>query len=65
MPSPPASGCATAAPEVESEAVPVEFRVQWRQLRGAGLALSDLTNEFHAWLSARGIEDDVVLRLRS
>ena len=50
---------------VESEAVPVEFRAQWRQLRGAGMVLSGLTNEFHAWLSARGIEDDVVLRLRS
>ena len=51
--------------QVESEAVPAEFRLHWRQLRGGGLALSELTEELRAWLSARGIDDEVVLRLRS
>lgn len=51
--------------QVESEAVPAEFRIQWRQLRGGGLALSELTEELRSWLLAHGIEDEVVLRLRN
>jgi ribosomal 50S subunit-associated protein YjgA (DUF615 family) len=51
--------------QVESEAVPAEFRIHWRQLRGGGLALTELTEELRAWLSAHGIEDEVVLRLRT
>ncbi|MGO9791890.1 MAG: hypothetical protein ACLP8S_21015 [Solirubrobacteraceae bacterium] len=51
--------------QVESEAVPVEHRARWRQLRGTGLPLSDLSEDFHGWLKEHGIEDDVLLRLRS
>jgi hypothetical protein len=51
--------------QVESAAVPDEFRTQWRKLRGAGLSLHEFTSEFHDWLSERGIDDDVVLRLRT
>jgi hypothetical protein len=51
--------------QVESEAVPAEFRIHWRQLRGGGLALSELTEELRAWLSEHGHEDEVVLRLRN
>jgi hypothetical protein len=51
--------------QIESETVPAEFRAQWRQLRSAGLSLDDFSAEFHAWLAERGIEEDVVLRLRN
>jgi hypothetical protein len=50
--------------QVESATVPVEFRAQWRQLRTTGLSLHEFTSEFHDWLTERGIDDDVVLRLR-
>jgi hypothetical protein len=51
--------------KIESEAIPAEFRIHWRQLRGDGLALSDLSEELRAWLSEHGIEHDVVLKLRA
>ncbi len=50
--------------QVESEAVPSEFQEQWRAVRGDGLPLAEITNEFRAWLDSRGLSGSVVLKTR-
>lgn len=50
---------------VESASVPAEFRDQWRAVRSEGLALSDLTPQFSAWLTTQGLSKSVVVVLQS
>lgn len=50
--------------QVETEAVPPEHQEQWRAVRGDGLALAEITNEFRAWLDSRGLARSVVLKIR-
>lgn len=47
-----------------TQAVPSEFRGQWRQLQSGQLSLTDLQDDFRAWLEERGMLGDVVLSYR-
>jgi hypothetical protein len=49
---------------VEAAAVPAEFSEQWRALRGSGLGLTELTDEFRDWLATQGLNANVVLVYR-
>ena len=50
---------------VENEAVPPEFRDDWRALRGEGLALPELSEPLRAWLEEHDLAGSVLLRYRS
>jgi type II secretory pathway component PulJ len=49
---------------VEADAVPSDFRTQWRSLRGAGIPLSALTPEFRQWLEEHGVAENVMVVYR-
>jgi hypothetical protein len=51
--------------QVEAQAVPVEFREQWRRVRTSGLPLDDVTEPFTAWLRERGLANSTVLTIRA